>query len=288
MADNSWKTAKTYLLITLICLPYAFCFNYFYAANGISCGGFTGLAQIVCLFVPSLSVGAVALFLNLPLFVLGLRCFGTRFLLASIYAVTVSSFFIDAIGALCTFDPLPPMLAALYGGAALGAALGALLLAGATTGGTELGAKLLRRRFPHISIGRLCLFIDVAVITAYAVFFGGIESALYGGAALYVASLVMDAVVYGTHTANFAFIISQKSEAIANALVARGMGATVLRGAGAFTGCERGIILCAMRRREIMSVKRIVNETDKNAFLIVGDAREILGEGFEEYERNAL
>ncbi|MBQ3497267.1 MAG: YitT family protein [Oscillospiraceae bacterium] len=288
MAGISWKTVKTYFLITLICLPYAFCFNYFYAANGISCGGFTGLAQIVCAFAPRLSVGAVALFLNLPLFAAGLRRFGVRFLLASIYAVVVSSFFIDAIAALCTFSPLPPVLAALYGGAAMGASLGALLLVGATTGGTELGARLLKRRYPHVSIGRLCLFIDLAVITVYAVFFGGLESALYGGVALYVFSLVMDTVVYGAHTANFTLIISEKADAIAAALVGRGMGATVLRGVGAFTGCERGIILCAMRRREIMSVKRIVNETDKNAFLIVGDAREILGEGFEEYERNAL
>ena len=288
MAGISWKTAKTYLLITLICLPYAFCFNYFYASNGISCGGFTGIAQIVCAFVPMLSVGAVALFLNLPLFVLGLRRFGVQFLLASIYAVAVSSFFIDAIAALCTFSPLPPMLAALYGGAAMGAALGTLLLVGATTGGTELGARLLKRRFPHVSIGRLCLFIDLAVITVYALFFGGLESALYGGVALYVSSLVMDTVVYGAHTANFTLIISEKADAIAAALVERGMGATIIRGMGAFSKSERSILLCALRRREIMSVKRIVNEIDRNAFLIVGDAREILGEGFEKYERNAL
>lgn len=288
MAGISWKTVKTYFLITLICLPYAFCFNYFYAANGISCGGFTGIAQIVCAFVPMLSVGAVALFLNLPLFVLGLRRFGVRFLLASIYAVAVSSFFIDAIAALCTFSPLPLMLAALYGGAAMGAALGTLLLVGATTGGTELGARLLKRRFPHVSIGRLCLFIDLAVITVYAVFFGGLESALYGGVALYVSSLVMDTVVYGAHTANFLFVISERADAIAAALVERGMGATIIRGMGAFTGCERGIILCALRRREIMSVKQLVHAIDADAFVIVCDAREVLGEGFGEYGRNAL
>ena len=190
-------TVKKYGFITLCCVPYAVAFNWFYVPNGLTCGGFTGIAQIINHFLPIAPVGAVAFLLNLPLFLLGLKRHGRGFLLSSLYAVAVSSLFVDLLAAVWTFQPTEPLLACIYGGVTLGAALGGLLRYETTTGGTELAARLLLPRFPHLPIGKICLVMDLAVITAYALAFRSVLNALYGGVALYLTTVVMDMVIYG-------------------------------------------------------------------------------------------
>lgn len=282
------KTLKSYGLIVLACVPYAVSFNWFYAANHLTCGGFTGLGQIVHAFCPNIGVGAVIAALNVPLFLLGWRRCGVQFLLKSLCAMAVSSALIDALGAAYTFAPMEPLLAALYGGVTMGAALGFLLREEATTGGTELGARLLKFPFPHLPIGRLCLAIDLAVIALYALVFRNAESALYGTASLYVSTAVIDMVVYGGREAKLAYIISPAQETIRKALLEEGVGVTVLRAQGGYSGEDSPVLLCAIRRREITAVKRLVCETDPAAFFIVCDAREVLGEGFGEYRKDDI
>ena len=281
-------TVKKYGFITLCCVPYAVAFNWFYVPNGLTCGGFTGIAQGINHFLPIAPVGAVAFLLNLPLFLLGLKRHGRGFLLSSLYAVAVSSLFVDLLAAVWTFQPMEPLLACIYGGVILGAALGGLLRYETTTGGTELAARLLLPRFPHLPIGKICLVMDLAVITAYALAFSSVLNALYGGVALYLTTVVMDMVIYGGRAAKVAYIISQASGAISQALLEKDMGVTILPARGAFTQAERPVLLVAIRRREIMAVKALVKELDPGAFLIVCDAREVLGEGFNEYSPDGL
>ena len=190
-------TVKKYGFITLCCIPFALAFNAFYAPNGLTCGGFTGIGQIVNHFLPFAPVGTVTFLLNLPLFLLGLKRHGRSFLLSSLYATAVSSLFVDLLAAVWTFPPMEPLLACIYGGVILGVSLGGLLRYETTTGGTELGARLLLPRFPHLPIGKICLVMDLAVIASYAVVFGSVLNALYGGVALYLTTVVMDMVVYG-------------------------------------------------------------------------------------------
>ncbi|MBQ9647247.1 MAG: YitT family protein [Oscillospiraceae bacterium] len=279
---------KSYAIITLACVLYALSFDWFYAPNAFTVGGFTGIAQIINFFVPALSVGLLIIALNLPLYILGLKRFGFRFLFKSLYAMALSSVLIDVLAALHTFSPLEPLLACLYGGVLMGLATGILFREEATTGGTELASWLVKEKVEHISIGKICLALDLTVIVIYAAVFRSLLNALYGGVALYVTTTVLDLVVYGGNTGKLAYIISAREEEITQELLRREMGVTKLSAVGAYTNTERPILLVAVRRREIVATKRLVKELDPDAFFILCEAQEVLGEGFGEYKPNGL
>ena len=226
--------------------------------------------------------------MNVPLFILGVRKMGLRLLVSSICAMTVSSAMIDLMDAFYTFAPMEPMLACIYGGVLLGLSMGLMMRVGATTGGTELGARLLKYRLRYLSIGKLCLAIDVSIIVLYALVFRSVNNALYGIVAMYISTLVMDMVVYGSVSAKMAYIISDRSDQVVEQLLERDMGVTILPGQGAYTGKDKKIVLCAFKPRQIAAVKGIVRQVDPGAFIIVCDAHEILGEGFGENSPDSL
>lgn len=277
-----------YGIITLGCALYALCFNWFFQPNNISMGGFTGIAQIINRFFPMLPVGVMSIALNVPLFMLGVRKQGIKILIASLYAMSAGSLMIDGLASVYTFQPMEPLLACIYGGVLLGASLGLLLLEGATTGGTELAARLLKYKFRHISIGRLCLVIDVTVICLYALTFRSVNNALYGIIAMYISSLAMDTIIYGSVNAKMAYIISNKSGDIAKHLLGMDLGVTLLDGRGGFSGDPKQVVLCAFKRSQIAAIKSAVTAIDPSAFIIVCDAHEVLGEGFGEYTPDSL
>ena len=266
----------------------ALAFDWFYAPNDLTLGGFTGIAQVINFFAPALPVGITVIVLNAPLFLMSLKRFGRRFLVSSFFAMAVNSIFIDLINAVYTFQPTDKLLGCIYGGVLVGVSLGWMLREETTTGGTELAAWLLKFRIPQLSIGNLCLCIDLTIIALYAAAFHSLENALYGGIALYISTKVMDMVVYGGSAAKLAYIISGEQERITSELLARDMGVTRLTAEGAYTRDDKPVLLCAVRRREIVAVKRLVNEIDPSAFFIVCDAREVLGEGFGEYKSDGL
>lgn len=270
-----------YGLITLGCALYAFAFQCFFETNLLPMGGFTGMVQVFKRFIPGLPIGITVFLMNVPLMVIGVRKEGWGLLFASVYATFVSSMMIDGLAITVSFPKTEPLLACLYGGVLLGAALGIMMRKAATTGGTELAARLLKYRFRGISIGRICLVIDVIVICTHALTFRSMEHALYGTIAMYVSSLAMDLVVYGSASAKLAVIISDRSEAIRERLMALGLGATILEGHGAWTGREKHVLMCAAKRSMLTAIKEAVASVDPDkSFVIVCDAREVMGEGF--------
>ena len=275
-----------YGVITFGSAIYALCFNWLFQTNHISMGGFTGVAQIVNRFIPMLPVGVTVIILNVPLFILGVKKTGLHILISSLYAMAVGSLMIDGIAMLYTFPPMEQLLACIYGGVLLGLSMGLLLMVGATTGGTELAARLLKFKLHHLSIGRLCLIIDLMVILLHAITFNNLYNALYGIIAMYISSLVMDAVVYGSINAKMAYIISDNSQAITEQLLKMELGVTQLQ--GAWSGGEKTVVLCAFKRTQIAAIKAAVTAIDPNAFIIVCDAHEVLGEGFGVYSPDSL
>lgn len=282
------KTLKSYLRITASCIPYTIAFSCFYAPNNLTCGGITGIAQIINAYLPFLGVGLLTFAMNLPLFIIGVKKFGGKILFGSLYAVALTSLLIDVLDALYVFPAIDPMLASIYGGVLMGASLGLLLLDDATTGGTELGAKILKLKIPQLSIGKICLVIDLTVVILYSLVFGNILNALYGAVALYLATILIDMVVYGGQKAKTAYIVSEKHEEIAQALLDKNLGLTKLHATGAYTNTERPVLLCVVHLRDVVSVKRLVSELDPNAFFVVADAHEVLGEGFGEYKNDGM
>ena len=277
-----------YGVIALSCAVYAAAFNCFFQPNNIAMGGFTGVVQIFTLFLPALPVGTTVLVMNVPLLTLAVKKQGARLLVRTLFAIAVSSLFIDLMALLYTFPATDPLLSCIYGGVLLGISVGMMMRQSATTGGTELLARLLKFRFRHLSIGRLCLMIDLVVIFLYALVFRNVNNALYGIIALTISSKVMDMVIYGSASAKMAYIISDAPDAICSQLLDMGLGITLLQGKGAYTGAAKKVILCAFKRGQIAAIKAVVMAADPHAFLIVGEAHEILGEGFGEYSSDSL
>lgn len=279
---------KKYSIITLGCAVYAVGFCWCCVPGHLSIGGLTGVAQVINVFFPSLPVGIMTLVMNVPLFILGWRLLGKGVLISSLYAMAVSSLMIDGINAVFTFPALEPILAAVYGGILCGAAFGLMLRQGATTGGTELAARLLKLKVQQLPIGKLCLAIDLIVILAYSLTFRQLTQALYSIAALYICTTVMDKVVYGGNAAKLAYIISPRHEEITRRLLELDLGVTLLEGTGAYCHRSTEVIMCAFSRGYIIPVKKLVQQIDPDAFIIVCDTHEILGEGFGTYDPTGL
>ena len=278
-----------YLVIAASCLLYAFAFNCFFRANSLAMGGFTGMVQVLNHFLPWIPVGSTALLMNIPLLIIGVKKMGWPILFSTVFATAISNLMIDGMDMLYRFPAMDPLLACLYGGVLLGIALGAMMRKTATTGGTELAARLLKFKIHSLSIGKICLVIDVAVVLMYALSYGAINNALYGIIAMYVSSVAMDMVVYGSINAKLAIIISDRQEAITKSLMAMGLGATILQGKGAWTGNEKQVLMCAAKPGKIAAIKTAVMAADpEKAFVILCDAREVLGEGFGEFSANSL
>lgn len=279
----NWKKALvSYGIVTAGSLIYAFAFDYFYAPNGIAYGGVTGLSQMFNHLFGTPPVGVLIILMNIPLFLVGWRRLGGRTLLSSLYAMTVSSVAIDALAAWYTFPPMEdPLMAALCGGTVMGISMGLIFREGATTGGVDILARLIKLRLTWVPLGRMLMVIDLVVITGVALEFRQLNSALYGFVGLVVSSKFIDVVIYGGRAARLAYIISDRHQEIAQVISDQlGRGVTFLQGKGAWSGLEKQVLLCAIKTRQIVTLKRLVKAADPNAFLIVCEAREVLGTGF--------
>lgn len=283
---RAWKPA---LLITLASLVYALSFVWCFDPTGIAFGGITGIAQIINKLLPAVPVGVTVIVLNIPLFLLGWRLIGGKLLVSSLYAMAVSSLFIDLLSSLRAWEPMDPLLSCIFGGLLLGGSLGVIFLQGATTGGTDLAARLLKLRLAWLPMGKLLLAIDLGVIILVALFFRNLNTALYGFIALYISTLAMDGILYGLDTAKVAYIISDRNDEICSAIVHDlDRGVTILQGRGAYTGADKKVLMCAFKQREIAAIKASVKGIDPDAFLIVCNAHEVLGDGFRQYSKNSL
>ena len=279
------KKFKSYGIITAGSVIFALAFDWFFAANAVGMGGITGLAQVLSVLLPGLSVGVATVLLNIPLFLAGWKFIGFHLLASSLFSMAVSSAAVDLIALIHPFAPMDSMLAAVCGGAMMGAGLGIVFSQGATTGGTDIVARLLKLKFPWLPMGKLVLIPDGVVLALTAMAFGRIETALYGAVALYVCTKVMDTVLYGLDASKVAYVISENWKTISDAILTYDRGVTILNATGAYSGSEKHVLMVAFRQREIVEIKQIVHDADPRAFLIVCDAHDVLGEGFGEYQK---
>ena len=278
---------KSYAVITLGSVIYALSFDWFVAPNHFARGGVTGLAQILHYLFPAVTVGAASAVMNVPLFLIGWKKIGGHLLVSSLYAMVVSNAAIDGLNLLFDFQPMDPILAAIFGGGVMGVGLGLVFAQGATTGGTDIIAKLLKLKRPWLPIGKLVAVPDTAVMLLVALTFGQLSAMLYGFIKLYACSRAMDAVLYGTVDSRVAYIISERWRELSDTLL-QSRGVTLLQGRGAYTGAEKQVLMIAFKQKEIVDLKRRVYELDPKAFLIVCDARDVLGNGFSAYRREEL
>lgn len=280
-ARKTWKRRIIdYVIITLASGIYAVAVSLFLDPNSLAPGGVTGIS-IILNRLTGLETGTWVLLINIPIIAVGTWKFGWRFILSTMYCTALTSFLINlfaSIGAL-TADPF---LAALVGGSLMAVGLGLVFKSGATTGGTDIIIKLLRLRFPHLKTGSLFLMTDAMIVAVSAFVFQNVDVALYAGLVVVINSMLLDVVLYGRDGAKLLFIISDSYEAITKRLLEDlDIGVTYLSGSGAYSGKEKNVIMCVVKKQLSPKAEEIVREEDPLAFMIITSATEIFGEGYK-------
>jgi len=274
--------AWNYVIITIFSLTYAAGISMFLDPNNLAPGGVSGISIMLSRISP-IPTGTWILLLNIPILALGLWKFGLKFLVSTIYCTFVSSVFtniLSTFGALTT----DKLLAAAAGGTIMAVSMGMILKAGATTGGIDIVVKVLRLKYRHLKTGNLYLILDAIVVTLSGIMFHNLEIALYAAVTIFVNSVVLDTVLYGKDGAKMIYIISDRPKQITDRLLADlDIGVTSLYGEGAYSGKEKKVLMCVMRKPLAPKAQEIVQEEDPEAFMIVSDATEIFGEGYKSY-----
>ncbi|MCD8023485.1 MAG: YitT family protein [Lachnospiraceae bacterium] len=219
--------------------------------------------------------------LNIPLFIAGYFVKGWKFIRRTIVSTLGLSFFLYIIPDINTgLDDL--FLAALFGGVISGIGTGLVFMARSTTGGTDLLAAVLQRFMRHYTVAQIMQVLDGAIVLAGACFFG-LNSALYAIIAVIAMGTVTDAILEGMKFSKVAYIISDHADEIAQAIMVQlDRGVTGLNGTGMYSGTAKNVLFCVVSRKEIVQLKDLVSELDRDAFVIVTDAKEVFGEGFIE------
>ena len=254
--------------------------------NQVAQSGVSGIAVIVNHFFPRIPLGAANLALNAPLAVLALIFLGWRFVSKTILVVVEFSLIVDLLPRFVSFTYTQDrLLATVVAGALYGLGSALILMRGATNGGTEIIGRLVRRRRPDISFGRVLMVLNYAIMIAGAFAFGDLESVFYAAVMLFLCYRVVDAMLYGVNHGKMFYIFSERAEEIARAIVEQiSRGATILKGKGAFTGEERDMLLCVVHRSEVAPLRRLIKEYDPHSFMVVAEAQEVFGQGFSKHE----
>ncbi len=269
-----------YLMIIVGSALFAAGFQFFLYPNSIIVGGVSGIAMIINLLT-KLPVGLLTIVLNIPLFIIAWRYFGTDFIVGSLVGMLLSSVFVDFFALLSISPTNDMLLACIIGGAVKGLGLGIVYYAGATTGGTDIIAKFIRLRFPYLNFGTVVLITDCFIIVAFAAIFNKIESAMYAVITMFVVSKVVDLVLYGIDNSSVCYIISEKSDQLVTDITDRlHRGVTILEGEGAYSHKNKQVLLCVVKRTQIADIRKMIKSIDENAFFIITDAKNVFGKGF--------
>ncbi len=249
----------------------------FLVPHKIAPGGVSGIGTVIY-YIFNIPVGVTMLAINIPLLIIGTKKLGGVFGIRTIVATILLSAFTDLLKLPSLTDS--PVLATVYGGLFMGIGLGIVLSAKATTGGTDLFAKLIHDSFPIVSMGLILFIIDFMVVFTAAIVFGP-DEALYAFICIFIIAKMIDLIQEGIKAAKAFFIITDHAEAICDKILKDlDRGATILIGKGAYTKANKDVILCVVNRFQIVRLKQIINEIDQDAFVLVSDVREVLGEGF--------
>lgn len=279
-----------YLYIILGTAVLALSIQCFFEPIGLVTGGFTGLAIVI----KSLTNGVIKdgvpiwlsnILLNTPVFIIAYIIKGRKFVGRTVFGAIMLSVWLYIIP---TMDMSQGdfLLAAIFGAVFSGAGIGLVLRGHATTGGTDMVAALIQMKLKHYSIPQIMQILDgIVVLTGLYVF--GIRPGMYAIVAIFVATKVTDIVLEGFRYSKAAYIITNKHEEIAKKIMEDiDRGVTGIHAMGMYTGDEKCVLYCVVSMREIIEVEELVREIDPNAFVIVSDVREVLGEGFADYPSN--
>lgn len=261
---------------------YAVEVNAFTAPNNIAAGGITGVATMLN-YVFSTPIGFMSFLINVPIVLWAVVDIGYKLVTKTMVAILLSSVMIDLFSHFVPAYRGDPILVALLAGGCEGIGLSLTFIRGATTGGTDMVARLLERRMPQMSMGKLMLAVDGVIVAVSAFVYGSIENAMYACIVIFVSTKIIDTILYGTDvgTGKLFFVMSPKVRQMGDRVIQE-MERTVtyLDSQGGYTKEAGETMMCVVRRFEVYQLQNIIREEDKNAFVVVGEAGQVTGEGF--------
>ncbi|MBR5247226.1 MAG: YitT family protein [Clostridia bacterium] len=254
--------------------------NCFLAKNGILYGGFSGIATILN-FLFDIPIGTAIFVMNVPLFLIALKKLGGKFIKMTIWATFITSIIIDTGSFLPAYSN-DLLLSSLIGGALVGISLGIIFVRNATTGGIDIIAKLIQINHPHFSFGKSVLIFDGFVILLGGIIYKNIEAMLYAAVVTFVSAQVLDYVIFGVSRGATIMVITDKGNEIRHIILNDfNRGVTMLKGYGGYSNQERDILLCACYDNQTQKFIKKIKSADENAFFIVTQSKQILGNGFK-------
>lgn len=276
--DEGWRMLASVILMGVAMLVFT-------VPNHIVPGGVSGLSTAVAELVP-LKVGTVNFILSIIIEGMGCLNFGVKFVMRSLIISTGLSIFLNIFEGMIPAYTSDPLVAAIAGGAMFGVSCGILLGRGISSGGTDTITLIIKKYFPHVSVGKTLMLTDALVVLVSTIIFKNIDVAIYSAFTIFCSGQVVDKIVVGMDVAKLIYVITDSPEKIQNHLVEKmDLGVTVLTGKGGFSQTEKGVLMLAVRRPMFSAVLRAVKQMDVNSFVIVQDASEVWGEGFKEHNQ---
>lgn len=273
------KKLKEYFLIILGDLLLATSVSIFLLPNQLSTGGFSGLATIINHFF-NIKVGSIIIGLNVIFILYSAYLFGLNFIFRTTISILIygliSNFLQDSF--VLTNDLL---LASICGGILSGIGIGLNLIANSTTGGSELIAKISNHYLKKIGLTETIVIFDIIIIGLFIFVFQDIDVGLYSIIAIFVSKKVIDILIEGINYAKSVYIISNSTNEIANEIIQKlSRGVTLLNSQGYYTKSNKQVIYCVVNKYQLTELKDIIRNIDNRAFVIINEAKEVLGNGF--------
>jgi uncharacterized membrane-anchored protein YitT (DUF2179 family) len=275
---------KNTLLILLGCAVMGLAYALFLIPHHFVPGGVSGIA-IIANYFAGLPVGALIIVLNVPVFLLGLRTMGKKYVLNSLAGMVVSAVFIDLFDKVLKLPPATDnaVLAAIYGGVMLGVGLGIVFRGRASTGGSDIIGMVVSKH-TGISLGFGIMIADFVIISASGLAFGSLEAPLYGYLVLFLSTKVIDMILEGWSYSKLVIITSSRTQEIAD-FILRGLdrSGTALRSRSLYLNREGEIILTVIHRKQLADLRNFIKKTDPEAFVVINDTYDVLGKGFKSH-----
>jgi len=278
------ERTKNALLILVGCVITGLAYAMFLIPHHFVPGGVSGIAIILNYF-GRFPVGAMMILLNIPVFLLGLKTMGKKYVLNSLAGMVISAVFIDFFNKILKLPSATdnPVLASIYGGVMLGVGLGIVFRGRASTGGSDIIGMVLSK-YTGMSLGYGIMVTDFVIISASGLALRSLEAPLYGYLVLFLSTKVIDMVLEGWNYSKLVIITSTRTDEIAD-FILRGLdrSGTALRSRSLYLNREDELILTVIHRKQLADLRSYIKKTDPEAFVIINDTYDVLGKGFKSH-----
>lgn len=245
--------------------------------------GFSGIA-IILYHIFGLPIGVGTILLNVPVSIFCYKFLGKGFFFRSVKSMVISSLLMDYVAPLFPVYDGERLLAALCMGVLCGLGYALIFMRDSSTGGQDFITVSIRKIRPHLTLGVLTMIFDsTTILLGTLIVFHEIDGLLYGIIVTFLISTVMDHFMYGIYKGKLTFVVTEHGKAVVDAIdKISGRGATIVKGVGGYSLKEKDIVLCACNNKEMYQIKRRVHEIDPDAFTMIVESNEVVGEGFQE------